>query len=125
MKLRRLHYNGSNEDKIEEEFIEIKTTIERENEIIAPGWKPMFVVPQWRIRLIHGVLVQVFTQMTGYVPRCIPFLANIYRINVINYYQTIMYKNLGITGEKNLLITGVYNCVGPLTSECSLIWNEL
>jgi hypothetical protein len=65
-KLRRLHYNGSNEERIEEEFTEIKTTIDRENQIIAPGWKPMFVVPEWRMRLIHGILVQVFTQMTGY-----------------------------------------------------------
>jgi hypothetical protein len=50
----------------------------------------------------------------------ISFVTNDSRINVINYYQTIMYKNLGITGEKNLLITGIYNCVGPLTSEWSL-----
>jgi hypothetical protein len=47
---------------------------------------------------------------------CIPQLTS-FRINVINYYQTIMYKNLGITGKKNLLVTGIYNCVGPLTSE--------
>jgi hypothetical protein len=45
---------------------------------------------------------------------------NDYRINVINYYQTIMYKNLGITGKKNLLVTGIYNCMGPLTSEYGL-----
>ena len=43
-------------------------------------------------------------------------LANQRRINVIGYYQTIMYDNLGITGSRNLLVTGIYNCVGPLAN---------
>lgn len=50
----------------------------------------------------HGVAVQVFTQMTG--------------INVIGYYQTIMYRSLGITGSRSTLVAGIYNCVGPLTN---------
>lgn len=28
----------------------------------------MFTVKQWRTRLLHATAVQVFTQMTGYVP---------------------------------------------------------
>ncbi|KAF2663155.1 general substrate transporter [Microthyrium microscopicum] len=100
--LHKLHYNGSNEDWIEQEFTEIKMTIEAEKQVVAPGWSPMFIVPQWRMRLVHATLVQVFTQMTG--------------INVINTYQPVMYKNLGITGDRNLLVTGIYNCVGPLTN---------
>ena len=35
-------------------------------------------------------------------------------INVIGYYQTIMYHNLGIEGDRALLVTGIYNIVGPL-----------
>lgn len=62
----------------------------------------MFTVPRWRARLIQATLVQLFTQMSG--------------INVIGYYQTIMYENLGITGNRNLLVTGIYNCVGPITN---------
>ena len=62
----------------------------------------MFTKPQWRTRLIQATLVQVFTQMSG--------------INVIGYYQTLMYENLGITGKRALLVTGIYNCVGPLTN---------
>ena len=27
-----------------------------------------------------------------------------------------MYHNLGITGKRALLVTGIYNCVGPLTN---------
>ncbi|KAF2136177.1 uncharacterized protein K452DRAFT_313419 [Aplosporella prunicola CBS 121167] len=100
--LRKLHFNGQNEDWIQSEFHEIKTTIAAEKAITAPGWRIMFTVKQWRLRLMHATLMQVFTQMTG--------------INVINYYQTIMYEHLGITGGRNLLVTGIYNCVGPITN---------
>lgn len=37
-------------------------------------------------------------------------------INVIGYYQTIMYKALGFTGSRNTLVAGLYNCVGPLAN---------
>lgn len=36
---------------------------------------------------------------------------------VVNrYYQTIIYKALGITGHTNTLVAGIYNCVGPITN---------
>ncbi|KAL2865936.1 sugar porter family MFS transporter [Aspergillus lucknowensis] len=100
--LRRLHYDGSNDDWIDREFNEIKVTINAEKEITAPGWLVMFQVPQWRLRLILGTMVQVFTQMTG--------------INVIGYYQNIMYENLGITGHRATLVAGIYNVIGPLAN---------
>ncbi|KAF2433618.1 putative MFS sugar transporter [Tothia fuscella] len=100
--LQRLHYNGRNGDWIQSEFDEIKATVDAEREITAPGWRPMFTVKKWRMRLIQATLVQVFTQFSG--------------INVIGYYQTIMYENLGITGKRNLLVTGIYNCIGPLAN---------
>lgn len=28
-----------------------------------------------------------------------------------------MYKGLGITGNRALLVSGIYNCVGPLASK--------
>jgi hypothetical protein len=63
--LNKLHFNGSNEEFIQREFQEIKTTIAAEKAITVPGWRVMFTVPQWRTRLMHGVAVQVFTQFTG------------------------------------------------------------
>lgn len=63
--LRRLHYDGHNDDWIQAEFHEIRTTIAAEKAITAPGWRVMFTVPQWRTRLMHATLIQVFTQMTG------------------------------------------------------------
>lgn len=100
--LRRLHYDGHNDDWIQSEFNEIKLTIDAERSVTAQGWLIMFQVPQWRRRLLLGTLVQVFTQFTG--------------INVIGYYQTVMYTALGFTGSRNLLVAGIYNCVGPLAN---------
>ncbi|PKX92235.1 sugar porter family MFS transporter [Aspergillus novofumigatus IBT 16806] len=100
--LKRLHYDGTNDDWIQTEYTEIRATIDAEKAVTAPGWLIMFQVPQWRTRLMHGVAVQVFTQFTG--------------VNVIGYYQTIMYESLGITGNRVTLVAGIYNCVGPLAN---------
>ncbi|KAK4553595.1 hypothetical protein LTR86_009391 [Recurvomyces mirabilis] len=100
--LRRLHFDGSNEDWIHTEYNEIRATIAAEKAITAPGWLVMFKVPQWRRRLGLATLIQVFTQLTG--------------INVIGYYQTVMYDALGITGGRNVLVAGIYNCVGPIAN---------
>ncbi|KAJ6115496.1 hypothetical protein N7523_005913 [Penicillium sp. IBT 18751x] len=100
--LRKTHSDGTNDDWIEAEYTGICRTIEAEKNIAMPGWMPMFTVPQWRTRMLHGLAVQAFTQMTG--------------INVISYYQTIMYRALGFTGSRNTLVAGLYNCVGPLAN---------
>ncbi|KAI5296499.1 hypothetical protein KEM52_001343 [Ascosphaera acerosa] len=100
--LRKLHYNGSNEDWINEEFLEIKNTLAAEKEVLVPSWTAMFTVPQWRRRLTIATLVQVFTQTTG--------------TNVINYYQTVMYRNLGIKGRNVSLMACFFNMVGPITN---------
>ena len=71
--LKKLHYNGSNDEWIESEFNEIKLTIDAERAITAPGWRVMFTVPTWRTRLMHATLIQLFGQMTG--------------INVIGYCE--------------------------------------
>lgn len=81
--LKKLHYNGSNgilllclvnwvssadsfiDEWVQTEFNEIKQTIAAEKAITVPGWSVMFTVPQWRTRLMHGVAVQVFTQLSG------------------------------------------------------------
>lgn len=82
----------------------------------------MFTVPQWRTRLLHGVAVQVFTQLSGISKSnseasCFSLLMLI-SPDVIGYYQVIMYKALGFTGGKAILISGIYNCVGPVSSKC-------
>jgi hypothetical protein len=41
-------------------------------------------------------------------------------INVIGYYQNIMYEALGFSEHTTLLVSGIYNCVGPVTSKFCL-----
>lgn len=38
------------------------------------------------------------------------------------YYQTQMYNALGITGNRALLVAGIYNCVGPLANLIFIIF---
>jgi hypothetical protein len=75
--LKKLHYNGSNDEWIQAEFNEIKMTIDAERAITAPGWRVMFTVPVWRTRLMHATLIQFFGQMTGCVVTC-PYTHSLY-----------------------------------------------
>lgn len=51
--LRKLHFDGTNEDWIEAEFSEIRRTIEAEKSIAVHGWSALFTVPQWRTRMLY------------------------------------------------------------------------
>lgn len=51
--LRKLHYNGSNDEWIELEYNNMCQAIESEKSVAAPGWLPMFTVPKWRIRMLY------------------------------------------------------------------------
>ena len=37
-------------------------------------------------------------------------------LDVIGYYQTVMYDALGITGHTGILVAGIYNVVGPIAN---------
>ncbi|KAI9704502.1 MAG: hypothetical protein M1820_005576 [Bogoriella megaspora] len=117
--LRRLHANSSDELLIQAEFTEIKSTIAKEGEVTAESWLSIFKVPEWRTRLMHGTLIQVFTQLTGASKLRIDRSAGSRALtnqDVINYYQTIMYEALGFTGQRGVLVAGLYNIVGPVTN---------
>ncbi|KAI5306372.1 hypothetical protein KEM56_001181 [Ascosphaera pollenicola] len=100
--LRRLHFDGTNEDYIQQEFAEISEAARAERSVTHNPWVSMFSVPQWRKRLFLAIGIQAMTQTTG--------------TNVINYYQTVMYRNLGIEGDNIILIACFYNMVGPITN---------
>jgi sugar porter (SP) family MFS transporter len=119
--LRKLHYDGHNDEWIQNEYNEIRATLSAERAITAPGWAVMFKVPAWRKRLLLGVLIQVFTQLTGIselmsLSSRLHTGTNIDITDVIGYYQTIMYEALGIKGHRALLVAGIYNCVGPIAN---------
>ncbi|KAL1960438.1 hypothetical protein VTO42DRAFT_7737 [Malbranchea cinnamomea] len=43
---KKLHYDGTNDDWIQNEFAKIKATIDAEKAITVPGWRVMLQVPQ-------------------------------------------------------------------------------
>jgi hypothetical protein len=68
---------------------------------------------------MHGVAVQVFTQLSGISKIVFAFIDTLADMipDVIGYYQVVMYKALGFTGGKAILISGIYNFVGPISSK--------
>lgn len=53
--LKKLHYDGTNDDWIQTEYNEIKATIDAEKAVTVQGWLIMFQVPQWRTRLLYAL----------------------------------------------------------------------
>jgi MFS family permease len=122
--LQKLHGESrTNEDLIQAEFDAIQETIRAEGIMSTRSWITMFTDPMLSRRLMHGTLVQVFTQFTGASKLSVTLTYIHFRLltligkDVINYYQTIMYDALGFTGKKGILVAGFYNLVGPITSE--------
>ncbi|KAE8143452.1 sugar transporter [Aspergillus pseudotamarii] len=91
--LERLHGNGLNGDFIQLEFREIVDTITAEKQVAVSSWKEMISRASWRRRLILGMGVQAFGQLSG--------------INVINYYGPQIYQILGIDTGTSLKIIGI------------------
>ncbi|KAG4436373.1 hypothetical protein IFR05_008129 [Cadophora sp. M221] len=101
--LKRLHGNiGADESFFQAEFNQMRDQIRFENSVSVRSVSELFTKPSNRKRLILAVLVQVFTQLSG--------------INVINYYQTDLYKGLGIMGHQVTLLASIYGMVGPIAN---------
>ncbi|THU76826.1 general substrate transporter, partial [Dendrothele bispora CBS 962.96] len=84
-----------NGTRLHVEFDEMKRQIlyEKATEItsLKEAWN------KYRKRVVIAVAVQTMTSASG--------------INVINYYQTTLYENLGVTGHQVLLLTACYGTV--------------
>lgn len=63
--LRRLHYNGQNDDFIELEFNEISESIAADRQQKSYTWKQILANPSWRRRLLLGCGIQAFGQLSG------------------------------------------------------------
>ncbi|KAK9367893.1 general substrate transporter [Lipomyces kononenkoae] len=87
--IKRLHgHKGEAYEDIRTEFYQMREQLRFEKSQYVAGWSELFTRPSNRKRLILAVLVQAFTQLSG--------------INVINYYQTDLYKGLGMSGHMYL-----------------------
>lgn len=91
--IKRLHGTiGHDETFFRAEFNQMRDQLRYEKSVTVSSWKELFSKPSNRHRLLLAVLVQAFTQLSG--------------INVINYYQTDLYKGLGMTGHTVTLLAG-------------------
>lgn len=93
--LQKLH-GGSTEfpDLPEREYNQIKKQIEFEREVVINSWWALFTKPSYRYRFWLGLGVQVSHFATG--------------ATAINYYQTILFRSIGITGHRTLWLSVGY-----------------
>ncbi|CAE6537396.1 unnamed protein product [Rhizoctonia solani] len=95
---------GSGDDSFEVEFNRMKEQIKLEK---AKEVKSLFELwKRYRRRVLVSVAVQTCTSLSG--------------VNVIGYYQTIIYASIGIRGKTILLLSGAYGTVGPIANLISL-----
>ncbi|EXJ68768.1 uncharacterized protein A1O5_07699 [Cladophialophora psammophila CBS 110553] len=101
--LRSLHTRPEDPDEIvaREEFLQIRRQIELERaDKLSKSWDALFKKPSLRKRLILGFGTQFIAQSTG--------------VLVVNNYQILLYKSLGITGSLPLLLNALYNGLAAL-----------
>ncbi|KAK0927257.1 hypothetical protein LTR91_012963 [Friedmanniomyces endolithicus] len=84
----------------QEEFALMHAQIEYEMEREIKSYKDIFRL--FRRRAMVSIAVQTMTSLTG--------------VNVIQYYQTILYKSLGISSEMILVLAGIYGTFAFLSN---------
>lgn len=63
--LRRLHYNGQNDEFLNLEFSEISQSIAADRQLKSYTFKQILTNPSWRRRLMLGCGIQAFGQLSG------------------------------------------------------------
>ena len=98
---------AGDEEFMRKEFKQLleQTTWDKENEVTSIVG--ILKKPSYRRRLILACGIQIGQQICG--------------ISAINYYQTIMYKSLGISGSTVLALAGVWGLTGPLANLFCLV----
>jgi sugar porter (SP) family MFS transporter len=113
--LRRLHSdvktsdNESGEDDFaDREFNQIKQQVDYEREVEIKSWWVLFTKPSYRYRLLLGIGLQIFLQTSG--------------SNVINYYQTNLFKGIGVQGRGVLWLSVGFGMMGPIANAICLCY---
>ncbi|EYE97367.1 putative MFS monosaccharide transporter (Hxt8) [Aspergillus ruber CBS 135680] len=86
--------------EVQEEFRLMKMQIEYEMEREITSYREIFKL--FRRRVLVSIAVQTMTSLTG--------------VNVIQYYQTILYKSLGIDSHTILALAAVYGTVALIVN---------
>ncbi|KAJ5628544.1 Major facilitator superfamily domaingeneral substrate transporter [Penicillium lividum] len=91
---------GAQSYEVDEEFALMQAQIEYEMEREITSYWEIFRL--FRSRVLVSIAVQTMTSLTG--------------VNVIQYYQTILYKSLGIGSHKILALAAVYGTIAFLSN---------
>ncbi|PVH98352.1 general substrate transporter [Periconia macrospinosa] len=93
---------ASQEEFVKKEFVQMRDQIVWEKENEESSLLAILRKPSYRKRLVLGCFIQIGQQICG--------------ASAINYYQTIMYKSLGVEGATVLALAGVWGTIGPLAN---------
>ncbi|KAH8648602.1 MFS monosaccharide transporter [Xylariales sp. PMI_506] len=91
---------GAPQHEVQEEFALMKAQIEYEMTREVTSLREIFQL--YRRRALVSIAVQTMTSLTG--------------VNVIQYYQTILYKSLGIESQTILALAAVYGTIAFLAN---------
>ncbi|KAJ5888750.1 Major facilitator superfamily domain general substrate transporter, partial [Penicillium taxi] len=86
--------------EMEQEFSLMRGQIEYEMEREIKSYREIFIM--FRSRVLVSIAVQTMTSLTG--------------VNVIQYYQTILYKSLGIGSHSILALAAVYGTIAFISN---------
>jgi len=102
--IKRLHADGTKESTefIELEFSEMVAQIKYEKEHLTAKVSDLWATKPMFRRTATGMLIQICTQFTG--------------INVAAYFQPTLYRALGLSGSRVLLITGINGLLGNIVT---------
>lgn len=92
--------------EVQEEFALMRAQIEYEMMREISSLKEVFRL--FRHRALVSIAVQTMTSLTG--------------VNVIQYYQTILYKSLGIDSHTILALAGVYGTIAFVSNAITTKW---
>lgn len=100
--LKRLRKSTIDPSIVQKELVQMQDQISWEKQHEETSLISIWRKPSYRKRLILGCLTHIGQQICG--------------ISAINYYQTVMYRSLGISGSTVLLLAGVWGLTGPLAN---------
>lgn len=100
--LKKLRKKTVAPETVRKELVQMQEQISWEREHEETSVIAIWRKPSYRKRLIIGCLTHIGQQICG--------------ISAINYYQTVMYRSLGISGSTVLLLAGVWGLIGPLSN---------
>ncbi|KAH8172892.1 sugar transporter domain-containing protein [Sarocladium implicatum] len=100
--LKKLRKSSVPTENVRKELVQMQEQISWEKQHEETSVISIWRKPSYRKRLIIGCLTHIGQQICG--------------ISAINYYQTVMYRSLGISGSTVLLLAGVWGLIGPLSN---------